>query len=122
LEYQFIRDPIVGFKVKISDEQALIARWLNEELEKSEVTDLLTRCAVMTKGQTAWVRVGKEIRFTLSAEEALFEAHALFQDGDDISQYADDALELDEHGLIAGCGFEDFVDLLTAWQQFINGH
>ena len=121
MEYQFIRDPITGFKVKISDEQALIARWLNEELGNSEVADLLARCAAMSKGQAAWVRLGSEIRFTLNTEEALFEAHALFQEGDDISQYADDALALDDHGLVAGCGFEDLVDLLTAWQQFITG-
>ncbi|MBQ4847111.1 YacL family protein [Pseudoalteromonas sp. MMG013] len=121
MEYQFIRDPIAGLKVRISDEQALIARWLNEELDKSEVAELVTRCHMMTKGQPAWVRLGNEIRFTLNADEALFEAHALFQEGDDISQYADDALELDDHGLVAGCGFEDFVALLMAWQAFIAG-
>ncbi|MBQ4852305.1 YacL family protein [Pseudoalteromonas sp. MMG012] len=121
MEYQFIRDPIAGLKVRISDEQALIARWLNEELDKSEVAELVTRCHMMTKGQPAWVRLGNEIRFTLNADEALFEAHALFQEGDDISQYADDALELDDHRLVAGCGFEDFVALLMAWQAFIAG-
>ncbi|MBE0366773.1 YacL family protein [Pseudoalteromonas aurantia] len=121
MEYQFIRDPIAGLKVRISDEQALIARWLNEELDKSEVAELVARCHMMTKGQPAWVRLGNEIRFTLNADEALFEAHALFQEGDDISQYADDALELDDHGLVAGCGFEDFVALLMAWQAFIAG-
>ncbi|MCP4117067.1 MAG: YacL family protein, partial [Desulfobacteraceae bacterium] len=29
MEYQFIRDPISGLRIKISSEHALIGRWLN---------------------------------------------------------------------------------------------
>lgn len=121
MEYQFTNDPVSGYKVKISDEQALIARWLNEELSRDEIPALISRCQSMVKGQPAWVRMGCEIRFTLTADEALFEAHALFQSTDEISRYADDDLILDEHGLVAGCGFEDFVELLRDWQSFIVG-
>lgn len=120
MEYQFIRDPISGFRVKISDEQALIGRWFNEELAHNEVKDLLAQCRNIKSFNTPLVRLGKEVRFKLCEQEALFEAHSLFNNNDDLAQYQDDALELDEHGLMAVCGFEDFVELLEAWHDFIG--
>ncbi|MCF6434820.1 MULTISPECIES: YacL family protein [Pseudoalteromonas] len=120
MEYQFIRDPITGFRVKISDEHMLVGRWLSEELPYDEVMQLVADAKAMHKDSPVIVKEGKEIRFTLSADEALFEAHALFHQADDLSHYADDALELDEHGLLSGCGYEDFIALLEAWNQFIH--
>nr|WP_315942822.1 YacL family protein [Pseudoalteromonas sp. CIP111854] len=120
LEYQFIRDPITGFKVRVSDEHALVGRWLNEELAYDDVLSLINLAKALPQNKQTLVIEGTEVRLTLSCEEALFEAHALFHQADDISHYADDALELDEHGLVSGCGFEDFMDLLQAWYQFIN--
>ena len=32
MEYQFIRDPITGCRMLISDEHSNIARWFNEQL------------------------------------------------------------------------------------------
>ena len=37
MEYQFIRDPISGLRIKISSEHAIIGRWLNEEIGKDKV-------------------------------------------------------------------------------------
>ncbi|MBD1584382.1 YacL family protein [Pseudoalteromonas sp. S16_S37] len=120
MEYQFIKDPIIGFRVKMSDEHMLVGRWLNEELAFEQVAMLLETARDLPNSKQAVVVEGKEIRLTLSHEEALFESHALFHQSDDISMYADDALELDEHGLASGCGYEDFMELLQAWHQFIN--
>ena len=120
LEYQFIRDPISGYRVKMSDEHALVGRWLNEELPFNEVAEFLRSASTLKDNKTTLVTEGREVRLTLSHEEALFEAHALFHNSDDISQYSDDALELDEHGLVSGCGYEDFIALIEAWLAFIN--
>lgn len=120
MEYQFIRDPISGFRVKISDEQALIGRWFNEELPQEKVLELLTACHALDKHTPQLQYQGKEIRFTLDTQEALFEAHNIFHQQDDLQRYADDFLELDEHGTVAACGFEDFVALLQDWSEFIG--
>ncbi|CAM4111257.1 YacL family protein [Pseudoalteromonas byunsanensis] len=120
MEYQFIRDPITGFGVKISDEHTLVGRWLSEELPHNEVAQLIAKSKAIHKDSPMLVKEGKEIRFTLSHDEALFEAHALFHQADDLSNYGDDALVLDEHGLVSGCGYEDFIALLEAWYQFIH--
>ncbi|MGB2707803.1 MAG: YacL family protein, partial [Pseudoalteromonas nigrifaciens] len=37
MEYQFIRDPISGLRIKISSEHAIIGRWLNEEIGKDKI-------------------------------------------------------------------------------------
>ncbi|CAM3992120.1 hypothetical protein PMAG_a3338 [Pseudoalteromonas mariniglutinosa NCIMB 1770] len=37
MEYQFIRDPISGLRIKISSEHAVIGRWLNEEIGKEKI-------------------------------------------------------------------------------------
>ena len=58
MEYQFIRDPISGFRVKISDEQALIGRWFNEELSHNEVRDLLAQCRNIKLLNMPLVRLG----------------------------------------------------------------
>ncbi|BBN80271.1 UPF0231 protein [Pseudoalteromonas sp. A25] len=120
MEYQFIKDPVTGFRVKISDEHMLVGRWLNEELPFEQVNSLLNSAKNLSKAKPALVIEGKETRLTLSHEEALFESHALFHQSDELIRYADDALELDEHGLVSGCGYEDFLELLQAWHQFIN--
>lgn len=120
MEYQFIRDPVIGFKVKISDEQALIARWFNEELAHDEVIDLLIQCRDIKSMHSPLIKMGREVRFKLSPQEALFESHSLFHNNDDLALYQEDALELDEHGLMAVCGFEDFVELLEDWSEFIG--
>lgn len=64
---------------------------------------------------------GQEIDLILSKDEALFEAHALHQDNEDILAYQDDELMLEENDLSSGCGFEDFVDLINSWHEFSAG-
>ncbi|KZN68382.1 YacL family protein [Pseudoalteromonas luteoviolacea] len=120
MEYQFIRDPISGFKVRMSEEHALVGRWLNEELPLKEVSSFIEKMDMVKQGTEELKLEGKEIRLTLSKDEALFEAHTLFQNEVDLSRYEDDFLELDEDGLMAGCGFEDFQALMHDWIRFVQ--
>ncbi|KZN59460.1 hypothetical protein N474_07135 [Pseudoalteromonas luteoviolacea CPMOR-2] len=120
MEYQFIKDPIAGFKVRMSQEHALVGRWLNEELPLTEVASFLEQLLGVKHSTEELKLEGKEVRLTLSKDEALFEAHSLFQNDVDLSRYEDDFLELDEDGLSAGCGFEDFEALMQDWYGFIQ--
>ena len=118
MEYQFIRDPISGLRIKISSEHALIGRWLNEEIGKEKVAMVQ---ALINSVKTSYEPItlkGQEIDLILSKEEALFEAHALHQDSEDLVAYQDDDLMLEENGLVSGCGFEDFIDLIESWADF----
>ncbi|GEB73221.1 MULTISPECIES: YacL family protein [Pseudoalteromonas] len=118
MEYQFIRDPISGLRIKISSEHAIIGRWLNEEIGKDKVAMVQ---ALITSVKTSYEPVtlkGQEIDLILSKDEALFEAHALHQDSEDLVAYQDDDLMLEENGLSSGCGFEDFIDLIESWAEF----
>ncbi|MEL0642561.1 YacL family protein [Pseudoalteromonas aliena] len=118
MEYQFIRDPISGLRIKISSEHAIIGRWLNEEIGKEKVAMVQ---ALITSVKTSYEPVtlkGQEIDLILSKDEALFEAHALHQDSEDLVAYQDDDLMLEENGLSSGCGFEDFIDLIESWAEF----
>lgn len=121
MEYQFIRDPISGLRIKISSEHAIIGRWLNEEIAKDKVAMVQALISSVSSSFEPLTLKGQEIDLILSKDEALFEAHALHQDSEDILAYQDDELALEENDLSSGCGFEDFVDLINSWQEFTAG-
>lgn len=118
MEYQFIRDPISGLRIKISSEHALIGRWLNEEIGKEKVAMVRALISSVKTSYEPITLKGQEIDLILSKDEALFEAHALHQDSEDLVAYQDDDLMLEENGLVSGCGFEDFIDLIESWAEF----
>ncbi|MCF2825618.1 MULTISPECIES: YacL family protein [unclassified Pseudoalteromonas] len=118
MEYQFIRDPLSGFRARLNDEHALIGRWLSEELAHERIVSLLTQLENLPNQKEELVLAGKEIRATFTPQEALFESHALFHESDDIAQYQEDALALDESGMMAVCGYEDFLPMLVEWAEF----
>ena len=121
MEYQFIRNPISGLRIKISSEHAIIGRWLNEEIGKDKVAMVLALISSVSSSFEPVTLKGQEIDLILSKDEALFEAHALHQDNEDILAYQDDELMLEENDLSSGCGFEDFVDLINSWHEFSAG-
>ena len=121
MEYQFIRDPISGLRIKISSDHAIIGRWLNEEIGKDKVAMVLALISSVSSSFEPLTLKGQEIDLILSKDEALFEAHALHQDNEDILAYQDDELMLEENDLSSGCGFEDFVDLINSWHEFSAG-
>ena len=115
MEYQFIRDPISGLRIKISSEHAVIGRWLNEEVGKEKIAMVQALISAVKSSNEPLTLQGQEVDLILSKDEALFEAHALHQDNEDLVAYQDDDLMLEEEGLCSGCGFEDFVELIESW-------
>lgn len=121
MEYQFIRDPISGLRIKVSSEHAVIGRWLNEEIGKDKIAMVQALIASVASSFEPLRLQGQEIDLILNKDEAIFEAHALHQDSEDLVAYQDDELMLEENGLSSGCGFEDFVDLINSWHEFTAG-
>ncbi|GEK09005.1 YacL family protein [Pseudoalteromonas peptidolytica] len=120
MEYQFIRDPLSGFRARFNDEHALIGRWLSEELDHNSVRVLISQLEALSFQKEELILTGKEIRATFTPQEALFESHALFHESEDVMQYQEDALALDESGMMAICGYEDFMPMLKEWAEFIR--
>ncbi|MFC3032980.1 YacL family protein [Pseudoalteromonas fenneropenaei] len=122
MEYQFIKDPLFGIRVRMSDEHSLIGRWLSDEIGNARLAEVFAWIAKIKQGQDTVVDAGREVRLTLNRDEALFEAHALFfNDDSQLDEYRDDALNFADEGLHAACGFEDFCALLEDFQQFCQG-
>lgn len=122
MEYQFIKDPIYGIRCKMSDEHTLIGRWLSDEIGVERLAVALSWLSeIKTSGETH-VEMGREIRLTLTRQEALFESHALFHEDESLlDEYRDDHLSFEEEGLVAVCGFEDFEALLVDFEHFVRG-
>ncbi|WP_440054867.1 YacL family protein [Pseudoalteromonas sp. T1lg65] len=120
MEFQFIRDPLYGFRARFNDEHALIGRWLTDELAPEQISELIEQILSLTPLDKELCMLGKEVRATFNHAEALFEAHVLFQQSSELEQYQEDALELEEQGLVACCGREDFISMLNEWAQFIQ--
>ncbi|SFD28581.1 YacL family protein [Pseudoalteromonas denitrificans] len=127
MEFEFIRDPDLdasgkGFQVDFSHEHRIVGRWLIEEfgIDLDALQNIFDVMSDISAGKVEDKFIlGKEVSLRLNRYEALIEANSLHQEEHDLSVFADDALELDDNGLSAGCGFEDFLDMLEAWRDFV---
>lgn len=116
MEYLIYSDPLWGKRVKLTDEHKSVARWFNDELFDDEI--LLQVFLNALKHTQGGIVQGKEMRVTFSHGEAVFECHGLFHDDEDLNQYAEDELSLDESELTAVCGVEDLQGLVESWLTF----
>ncbi len=130
MEYEFIRDPDLdtqgkGVQAYFSHEHVIVGRWLNDEVGICDTQfNLLFDMIAQIKDHELpeCTVVGKEVSLKLTRSEAIIEANSLHHDEPDLAMFSDDALDLDDNGLIAGCGFEDFVAMLLDWQAFVHEH
>ena len=116
MEYQIYSDPMWGKRIKLTDEHKLITRWFNDELYENDA--LMRRFIHALDEDVEQVLQGKEMRILLTHGEAIFESHGLYHDSDDLGDYAEDDLSLDESELAAACGVEDLKALLESWMAF----
>ena len=66
MEYQFIRDPISGLRIKISSEHAVIGRWLNEEIGKEKIAMVQALISAVKSSHEPLTLQGQEIDLILS--------------------------------------------------------
>lgn len=122
MEYQFYmgeRGPIA----ELSMEQAVLGRWLSEEIgrDAERISGLLNNIQQLREGIFEALDIaGKEFQLTLNRDEAEVKANSLVQGYDDDSseQMAAEGLNFYDSEDCAGCGLDDFEDLLLAWQEF----
>ncbi|WP_221800376.1 YacL family protein [Oceanobacter mangrovi] len=106
---------------RLDDEQALMGRWLSDEIgdDFKHLKALITTVELLLEGglrDYQWQ--GKETLLQLSRDEAQVSALSVMYD-EDLQVLDEQQLELQEFDQQAGCGLDDFLDLLLAWKEFI---
>jgi uncharacterized protein YacL (UPF0231 family) len=123
MEYQFIKDPIDGFRLTISDEQTNIARWLVEETGiNSQAVEAFIHeiCSISNKTSYDYEKIGSEMVLKLSNGEVLVSVSHIAVSDSQIDRFEQEMLSLDSSSDISGCGLDDFIDLLKDWHLFLK--
>ncbi|UTW11323.1 YacL family protein [Marinobacterium rhizophilum] len=120
MEYTFGRDDIGRYFAEFSMGHEAFGRWLNEELgqDPQRLEQLLSVIEQLHNRQIREYRLdGSEFSLELDREEVRVRAHSLDDSADDTGledlEFYDDELE-------AGCGLDDFRDVLKAWHKLIT--
>lgn len=118
MEYDFHKNIYGVHEAKLSMGHEAFASWINDNLSSSSRCEqvLLAAASSRNNPQTIASDCG-HYSLTLQPNEISIESHAL-SDNSDVS---DGELDYYDDELTAHCGPEDFIDLVTAWQEFISG-
>jgi uncharacterized protein YacL (UPF0231 family) len=122
MEYEFINDPITRYaKAKFSLEHEVFGPWIEVELGNNidKLTQLLTAIEEAEKSPTIEQKiVGHEYTLTIEEKEVSIAANVSLNGAEALPE----ALAYDDMGFddqqVAGCGLEDFHQLLLAWARF----
>lgn len=125
MEYQFYqgnRGPVA----ELSMEQAAIGRWLSDEIgnDTDRISGLLHNIEQIQDGIFEALDInGKEFILSLNRDEVEIKANSIAENFDDDSQeqMSADGLNFYDSEDIAGCGLDDFKDLLIAWLEYCSG-
>ena len=123
MEYQFIKDPIDGFRLLISDEQANIARWLVDEtgISSSAVNDLLVEINQKTSAFTHDVNFrGKEMVMSIVDGEVAVRLNQHGVSDFEQERFDQEMLSVDTTNDLSECGLDDFLSLLEDWYLFLK--
>ena len=107
-------------------EQAAIGRWLSNEIgnDTDRVSGLLHNIEQIQEGIFEALDIdGKEFMLSLNRDEVEVKANSIAGNFDDDSQeqMSADGLSFYDSEDIAGCGLDDFKDLLIAWLEYCSG-
>ena len=105
---------------RMDDEQLLLGQWLTDEIsdDLKHLRALITTVELLMEGGLRDYRwQGKNTLLQLNREEAEVIAHSVFHDED--INLEEENLSLQDYDQQAGCGLEDFHELLLAWKEFI---
>ncbi|MFD2178767.1 YacL family protein [Veronia pacifica] len=124
MDYEFRRNTLDdSFHAELSMGHEALGRWLVDELgtDSAAISKLLSAVEDVSQSEQDWNMPGKEFHLTVNREEALIQANSVLNSvdsependsGEDLREYDDESISL--------CGLEDFVKLVTAWQDFIK--
>jgi uncharacterized protein YacL (UPF0231 family) len=98
----------------------VIGRWLEQEIYTDSesiksLLDVIER--VKTEKRQEYSHLGKEISLSISRDEVTVQENALANQGDSLQESEFDYYDCESD---AGCGLEDFEQLIRSWCDFIG--
>ena len=119
MDYQFTRNELGVAIAEFEMGSEVFARWFSEELcERQEKIDEIRQAIEDLENRhiEQFVWQGVELRITLNADEVEVRSKVLDLDAlDDLPE----GTELYDQEFIAGCGLDDFKQVLLSWSDFI---
>ena len=122
MNYQFMHDhqgkPFAQFDMG----SETFSRWFSEELgnDHNKIAAIFAAIQQLQSEQIKeFVLQGNDIRLTLDPEEVEVRSKNLDIDAPD---ELPEGTELYDQESIAGCGLEDFIQVLTSWNDFVAGN
>ncbi|ENM5933880.1 YacL family protein [Vibrio mimicus] len=122
MEFEFIKNTLLGeYAVKCSMEHQIVGRWLQEEIGQdqakiNQVLALIEQAEQSPAQEFLWT--GREISLMVQGDEVQVQDNALAYDAE--HELESDFFLYDSES-VAACGREDFIALLTQWQNFVQG-
>ena len=119
MDYQFTRNEQGVAIAEFEMGSEVFSRWFSEELcERQEKIDEIRQAIEDLENRhiDQFVWQGSELRITLNADEVEVRSKVLDLDAlDDLPE----GTELYDQEFIAGCGLDDFKQVLLSWSDFI---
>ncbi|ERM62302.1 hypothetical protein P781_02925 [Vibrio mimicus CAIM 1883] len=122
MEFEFIKNTLLGeYAVKCSMEHQIVGRWLQEEIGQdqakiNQVLALIEQAVKSPAQEFLWT--GREISLMVQGDEVQVQDNTLAYDAE--HELESDFFLYDSES-VAACGREDFIALLTQWQNFVQG-
>lgn len=122
MDHRFYFDPLSDrYEARLEDGLEVIGFWLSAEIGQSLKT--LEQCQqLLARGQAeqqlSLRQLGRQYSLVLHQGEVCIRANGHDAPAD-LSDFADDGLELYQSESEAWCGLEDLQQLLTAWREFV---
>lgn len=123
MEYQFIKDPIDGFRLLITDEHTNIARWLADEtaVTSGAVKQLISNIKLHSQNVYDDFHItGKEMVLSVFNGEVAIKInhHGISEHESD--RFTQEMLSVDTATDLCECGLDDFMSLLQDWHDFLK--
>lgn len=120
MEYQFVKALTGEYRVNCSMGHEVIGRWLEQEIytDSESIKSLLEAIGqVKTEKRQEYSRLGKEISLSIYRDEVTVQENALANQDDTLQESEFDYYDCESD---AGCGLEDFEQLILSWCDFIG--
>lgn len=118
MDYEFLRDITGQVRVRMSMGHEAIGYWFNEEV-KGDLTllDSIEQAALSVKGsERQWQHVGHEYTLWLDGEEMMIRANQL-----DLGDELEEGMSYYDEESLSFCGVEDFLQVVDAYREFLQG-
>lgn len=124
MEYEFIHDAITGeARARFSLEHEVIGPWIETEIGHSsdKLAQLLTAIDQVEKGKKGEVLItGHEYSVSINHDDISVQTNASLNGADPLpDMLTTEHINLDQNE-VAGCGLDDFRQLLLSWAKFTN--